>query len=225
MSFQKKLGLQDVFFIIQIAAAIVFCGSQCREMLKGPHGVSIMWFASWVAFSSFNFALTWRFNKNVPSSTSRQLLWSYGVWGGGALCCIAVMLLTKNGSWGPADWINLSAVTGGVAITVVCARARNLPVLPYPDPMVKGWLAVCFKTLPQLVMTATFMLTKDSHGLSAVSVWLGHVTVWIRLGQLIRAYAEMKKKGQIDRSCKGSLLSEICNESSWILVTIAWLIN
>jgi hypothetical protein len=48
----------------------------------------------------------------------------------------------------------------------------------------------------------------------------GHIGIMTRLGQLWYAIRE----AGWDRNRQGAVLSEIANEVTWILVTVAWLV-
>ena len=226
MSFIKKLTIVDILFWVQIVFAFEFCRSQCVGMLRNTEGINITWFISWIAFSSLNFFLTLHLNKGTAKNKmTTYLLWSYGIWGMGAVACASVMIVTGSGIWNIRDWLNLGIVAGGILAVSVVARKKGLPILPYPDPIVKGWFALCFKSLPQVVLAINIAIIGGGRGLSAGAVWIGHITVCIRLGQLIYTWWDLRCKGATDRNCNGSLLSEIGNEISWIMVTVAWLLN
>jgi hypothetical protein len=56
--------------------------------------------------------------------------------------------------------------------------------------------------------------------LAAIGIWAGHVTICMRIGQLVYAIRE----AGWDRYRRGSLISEVANEASWIVATVVWLL-
>lgn len=223
MSFLKKLMISDLLFGVQIVFALWFCWSQCSAMIVSTAGVNVTWFVSWMTFSSFNFALTWQLDRARPSRVTKHLLFSHGLWGSGALVCTGVMVMTGSGLWNNRDWVNVIVVTSGTIVVCCVAKVKHLPVLPFPDPLIKGWLALCFKALPQFVLAINIAVVGNGSGISSGAILLGHITIGIRLIQLSQTIYRMKREGgTYDRNCKGSLLSEIGNEVSWIAVTLIW---
>ena len=103
----------------------------------------------------------------------------------------------------------------GAVLTLAVGSRQRLGIA---DPMVKGWLAVFFKAIPQLALAYKIYL-RGGAGLAAAAVITGHITILARLGQL---WFSIQEAGW-DRNRRGSALSELANEGSWIIATLVWL--
>jgi hypothetical protein len=103
-----------------------------------------------------------------------------------------------------------------VLLTLVWGKIRGLT---FTDPLVSGFLAVCYVGLPQLTLTYK-IFTEGGAGMAGAMLLAGHIGIMTRLGQLWYAINE----AGWDRNRLGAALSEIANEVTWILVTVAWLV-
>ncbi len=206
----------DVCFVIQVICTILFGGGQFLRMLTTSQGVSMTWFIFWEAFLVLNLILAVRAHQTQPSCVTLQTICSYALWTVMVTADLAVMLWKGNGVWDVND--TLTTVLGGAGVTLTLCIAYHKK-LGIGDPIAKGWLAVSFKAIPQLIMAYKICL-EGGAGLAGLTVIMGHMTVLTRLGQL---YASLREAGW-DRNRIGSALSEVANETSWMLVTIAWLI-
>jgi hypothetical protein len=102
----------------------------------------------------------------------------------------------------------------GIALVLAVGRLRGLGIA---DPLVRGWLAVFFKGTPQLTL-AWHILQNGGEGLAPFAILSGHITINLRIGQLVFALRE----AGWDRNRLGSALSEVANELSWVVTTVAW---
>jgi len=216
MSSQKKMFV-DSLFGVQIICTFVFGGSQFLRMLTTSQGVSISWFACWQVFLVLNLVLAIRAHRNQSSRVTLQIIFSYVAWVTMVTLDLGVMFWKSTGTWNIRDTATVALATVGVVATLVVASRKKLTIT---DPMVKGYLAVFFKAVPQLIM-AYNMFMVGSNGLSGIAIVTGHITVSTRLVQL---WFSIKEAGR-DRNRVGSALSEIANEGSWIIVTIVWLVR
>jgi hypothetical protein len=98
-------------------------------------------------------------------------------------------------------------------------RAHRLG-LKITDPLVKGVIAVCFIGLPQLTLAYKIFL-EGGQGLAGTMLFAGHIAILTRLGQL---WFSIQEAGW-DRNRQGAALSEIANETTWLLVTLVWLVH
>ena len=206
----------DLLFGVQILFAIIFGGGQIYRMLTTGKGVSISWFVFWEVFLLLNLVLAMRAHRNQPSRVTRQALASYVLWVGIVSASIVVMLVRKTGHWQSIDTVTTGIVALGVVVTIVVARIRGAKLA---DPIIKGWYAVFFKGVPQTTLAANILIIGSGAGLAGSTLIAGHVTVLTRLGQVIFSV----KEAGWDRNRMGSALSEMANELSWVVVTIAWL--
>lgn len=216
----KKLTA-DFLFVAQILLAAFFCGSQFVHMLQNGVGVgaSITMFVFVEVFILINLVLAIGAHKAQSSRITLQTLITYGVWtllwsGNLALVAIAVLkdahqFLKIN------ELVAMLAVVSGIVATHLWARKNDLPLT---DPIVRGCNATVFKAVPQLFQAWKFAIYGGASW-SGVAVVMGHITILIRIGQL---YFSLREAGW-DRNRKGSAISEIGNELSWIIATIFWL--
>ncbi len=214
MSWQKKLTA-DLLFGVQIVCILVFGIGQFLRLLQTSTGVSITWYLSWFIFLCLNLVLAIHAHKNKPSRVTIQTLWSYVGWTLVVCANLGAMFYKNNWVWNGRDNATAIAVVSGIVAIILTTHYKKLPI---SDPMVKGWLAVFFKGVPQLTLAVNIFFVGGT-GLAATTIIAGHVSVLSRLGQL---WFSIKEAGW-DRNRKGSALSEFANEASWIITTIVWL--
>jgi hypothetical protein len=183
-------------------------------MLTTSQGVSISWYGSWEVFLLLNLVLAIRAHRNQASRVTFQVVMSYVLWVVMVTLDLGVMVAKNMGTWNGRDTATALCAAVGVATTLVVASHKRLAIT---DPMVKGYLAIFFKAVPQLILAYNVFMV-GGNGLAAVAVATGHVTIFIRLGQL---FFSIREAGW-DRNRIGSAISEIANETSWIIVTIIW---
>ena len=208
--------LVDSLFGVQIICTFVFGGSQFLRMFTTSQGVSVSWYACWQVFLVLNLVLAIRAHRNQPSRVTFQIILSYVAWTTMVALDLVVMVWKNTGIWNIRDTITIALATIGTATTLTVAKQKQLTIA---DPMVKGYFAVFFKAVPQLVLAYNIMIGGGG-GLAGIAIVTGHITILIRLGQL---WFSIKEAGW-DRNRTGSALSEIANESSWIVATIAWFV-
>lgn len=215
MSSKKKMAV-DSLFGVQIICTFVFGGSQFLRMLTTSQGVSISWFACWQVFLVLNLVLATRAHRNQPSRVTLQTILSYVAWVTMVTLDLGVMFWKETGTWNGRDTTTVILAAIGIVATFILARRKQLAIT---DPIVKGYLAVFFKAVPQLILAYNvFML--GGNGLAAMAIVTGHITILTRLGQL---WFSIREAGW-DRNRIGSAISELANEASWLVVTIVWLI-
>jgi hypothetical protein len=209
----SRTWLTDALFLIQAAATVVFGGSQAARLLSSQQGVNVTWFLYWLIFLLLNVALTLRAHRAQPSRVTLQALASYLLWAGSAAVSLGIFLTLSPSLWDARDTATTLAVAGGIVVLGFAYRG-----LPLRDPIFRGWLALFFKSLPQVVLAVKVGMDGGA-GLAPLAVWAGHVTICIRIGQLAFSIRE----AGWDRNRRGSFLSEVGNELSWVLVTVVWL--
>jgi hypothetical protein len=117
--------------------------------------------------------------------------------------------------WDIKDTLTAAVVGSAVLLTWLQARRLGLKIT---DPLVSGFLAVWFVGLPQITLTYK-VFSVGGAGLAGGMILAGHIGIMTRLGQLWFAIRE----AGWDRNRQGAALSEIANEVTWLLVTLAWL--
>jgi hypothetical protein len=216
-TFSTRQLTADALFGVQLLFTFIFGGSQFYRMLTTRQGVNLTWFVSWLIFLLLNLILCIRAHQNQPSRITLQTIISYAAWTVVVAADLAVMLWKGTHVWGQTDTVTAIIVGLGVALTVGLAYRLELGIV---DPMVKGWLAVFFKAVPQLAL-AYKIFKMGGAGLAAAAVITGHITILSRLGQL---WFSIKEAGW-DRNRRGSALSELANEISWLVATAVWLVR
>jgi hypothetical protein len=215
MSTQKKIFV-DFLLGIQIICTFVFGGSQFIRMLTTSQGVSISWFACWQVFLILNLVLAIRAHCNQPSRVTFQTILSYAAWVTMVTLDLGVMFWKGTGTWNMRDTSTVILAAIGVIATFSVAQRKQLAIT---DPMVKGYLAVFFKAVPQLILAYNIFMMGGA-GLAGMAILTGHITILTRLGQL---WFSIREAGW-DRNRIGSAVSELANESSWVIVTIVWFV-
>ncbi len=207
----------DALFAVQIGFTFIWGGSQFLRLLSTTQGVNISWFLSWLAFLLLNLVLACRAHANQPSRVTLQTILSYAAWTTMVLADLGVMLWQGTNLWDGKDTVTALLVGMGLTVILLVAYRLNLGLI---DPMVKGYLAVVFKAIPQLALAYKIFMV-GGRGLAPVAVVTGHITILTRLGQL---WFSIKEAGW-DRNRRGSALSELANEGSWLVATVAWLLR
>jgi len=212
----SKRFTADIFFILQLILALVSGGSQFVRLLTTAQGVSVSWLASWLTFLLINLILTIRAHVSWPSRVTLQTVLTYAAWTTAIAADLGVMVWMGREMWDGKDTLTAAMVTGCVLLTLAWGKIKGLP---FTDPMVSGFLAVCFIGLPQLTL-AYKIFTEGGAGMAGAMLLAGHIGITTRLGQLWFAIRE----AGWDRNRQGAVLSETANEVTWILVTVAWLV-
>mgnify|MGYP003394621956 CR=1 FL=1 len=211
-----KQFITDLLFGVQVVLAVIFGYSQVTHMLQnGADGVSIGMWTSFCLFAGLNLGLAIKANKVYPDRNSQQNIFVYGLW---VLIAAlnATIILVKSPGWDRTDTTVVILLLFGTLVIGFVAKKKHLNIR---DPMIRGWLALLCKAMPQLAQAWKIVLNRGAPGFSPAMVWLGHATILVRLAQLGFAVRE----AGWDKNRRASLLSEIGNELSWIIVTIIWL--
>jgi len=216
MQVTKKTAA-DLLFAVQIACTLVSGGSEFLRLLTTSQGVNLSWLAFWDAFLVVNLALVIRAHLRQGSRVTFQTILSYATWTAFISACLGALLWRGTEWWDRQDTATVILVAAGVSLTWLLARRRGLPVT---DPLVAAGFGVCFIGLPQLTLTYK-IFTQGGAGMAGLMLLAGHLGILTRLGQLWFAIRE----AGWDRNRQGAALSEIANETTWLLVTAAWLVH
>ncbi len=213
MSTIKRLTA-DLLLGVQIAAGLLIVGSQIIRSFSSTQGLSIAMYFLMVVFFGLNLILAIHAHKNKPSRITRQMV---GVYAFFAILCSALIIVVFCNN--PSIWdknetvISIIAIVGaGVVIAFACLRKIALA-----NPMVKAWLAIAFKGVPQVAQAYKLFLVGGA-GLTGGAILGGHLTVLTRLGQLVFSIRE----AGWDKNRWASFWSELVNWLTWVLVTIVW---
>ena len=206
--------LADGLFLLQLACALGFGVSQFLKMQETTQGVSLSWLLLWALFLVINFRLAVQAHGTLPSRITRQMITTYLAWLGMLGVNLGLLAWRHETPWTQTDTFTAALAAGGTLVVLAVGRWHGLGAR---DPIVRGWLAVFFKGVPQLTL-AWHMADVGGAGLSAFVVWTGHFMICTRLGQLVFSIRE----AGWDRARVGSLISEVANEGSWIVATVVW---
>lgn len=216
MSGKKKMTMDLVFWFLVINA-VVFGVSQFVRMLSSTQGVSTSaYLFTWVSVS-LNAYLAFKSHKAKPSRTTLQ---TAGVQLLGVIiyCSFIVLVIVKGSNvWDWRDSLTSGLVVVGCVFTLIVAKKKKFG---WKDPIVKGLLSLFAKAMPQVIM-AYKVWQVGGKGLSGVMIVTFHILTITRIIQILITVNEFG----IDRNRRGLLISEIGNELSWALVTIAWLLT
>ena len=207
----------DLLFALQICLALVSGGSEFLRLLTTTQGVNVSWLASWLTFLLINLELTLRAHRLQPSRVTRQTVLTYGAWTTVIAADLALLLWRGTEGWDSKDTVTALVVGLGLLLTFLYAWRRGLSLT---DPMVNAGCGMCFIGLPQLIL-AYKIFTVGGAGLAGAMLLAGHIGILTRLGQLLFAIRE----AGWDRNRLAAALTELANESTWLLVTAAWLVG
>ena len=205
----------DILFLAQIGLAVVFGGSEFLRLLHTSQGIPIFWLASWLAFLLINLVLTLRAYVTFPSRVTLQSVGCYALWTVIIAADLVVLFLKGTDIWRAADTITAIIVAAGIMAIILWGHRRGHGL---GGPIVHGYLGILFIGLPQITLAYT-IFQEGGQGLAGVALLASNFSILIRLGLLGFAIAE----AGWDLNRKGAAMSELSNEISWLLVTLAWL--
>ncbi len=204
----------DGLFVLQAGCSLLFGISQFRRMLDSVTGVSVTWMLFWVAFLAVNLGLAVRAHRNFASRISRQVITVYTLWTAVCAANLALLLCSSGVQWSLVDTVTATLTLGGVVVATAIGRARGLR---FGDPMLHAAYAVFCKAVPQLTL-AWNIYREGGAGISVVAFTAGHVTIGMRLAQIVVSIRE----AGLDRHRLGMAIGEAANEASWIVATVVW---
>lgn len=205
----------DLLFGVQIVGALVFVGAYVMRSLHDVIGSSLVQFSLVVIYLLFHLALGIGAHRVSPSRVTRQAVATYAMWVALMSILVAVVASNPGYRWNGREFDQL--LTAGVlsAIVVLVVLFGDLKI---SDPMVKAFFAIAYKSVPQALLAVKF-IAEGASGTPGLSVFVGHLTIIIRLGQI---YFMVREAGW-DKNRVWLAVSESANELSWIIATIAWL--
>lgn len=186
-------------------------------MLRSTQGVSLSFFICHGIFTLLNLSLSIAALKGTLGSDRKikgQSVFIYALWTLVLLTHVSIALWKMDDLWKTTDTVSTTIVAIGVGIVILYAKMKQMPLL---DPCVKAGLAVFFKSVPQVAL-AVMIYQYGKGGLSGIWILVGHITILTRIVHLWISNHE-----KWDRNTKGSFVSEVWNEISWLAATVAWL--
>ena len=215
--FLKKKLIADLLFWIQIVCAFILCGSQFFRFLETTRGQLLSMFLLMEAYLYLHLMLAVGAHHAQPSRVTRQTLWTYAMWLVLILSNIVAIFFNGSYRWSQNDTRTVTLALLGTALVFIVMKLRRIRL---QDPMLKSFLAMLFKALPQFIM-ALEVAQKGGAGLPPAAVITGNITILIRIGQVWFAICE----AGWDRNRVWLCVSETVNEISWATVSVVWLLK
>lgn len=219
MSLSKKT-MADLFFGVQIIGALLFCGAYAWRLRTDVVGASVAQFALVVLYLVFHIVLAINAHCDEPSRGTKQAIVMYALWLVLMLIIVGVVITNPSYQWDKKD---TTTTIMGLILTLAVLATSYVQGLPLKDPMIKGFFAIAYKAVPQVLLAWKF-LAEGASGVPALSIWVGHATILIRLGHLYLIGGEKEGEKEWNKGRLWLWRSEMANEASWIIATIAWLI-
>lgn len=196
----------------------VFGMSQCRKMLDSTQGVSIAMFVLAATFTALQTWLAISAYKRKPVWATKQVVIVYIA---GVLVyamMISIAFLKGSYVWGKNDSLAVVSSVLGTMIVVLIGRRHKLP---WHDPIVKGWINVPVRVVPNLVIAYTIWVSGAS-GVSGTFVYVFNTLTIMRIAQIVLTSIKVR---EWDRNRVGLMIGETANELSWLVTTIIWQIK
>jgi hypothetical protein len=210
--------MNSVLFWIHMILSPVFGVSQCHKMLTSTQGVSVSMFVLAATFTTIQTQLAISAYRRKPVWATMQVVIVYIV---GVLCytaMISIAFLKGSYVWGKYDTVAITSSIIGTALVVWIGCRHKLP---WYDPIVKGWINVPVRVVPNLIMAYTIWLS-GSAGVSGTFVYVFNTLSIIRIAQIVLTSIKLH---DWDRNRIGLMIGEIANELSWLVVTVVWYVK
>jgi len=213
----KKISLSvgDIIFGTQLIISCVLCGTQLVRAFESVQGMSLSMNMVLEGFLALHFMLALSAYRVTPSRTTYQTMVVYTLYGVLTAVLIGVLLTREGYHWGPNDNQTLTIAGIGAAGIVTVCWFRSIPVM---DAIPKSFLAITFKAIPQFMM-AWKIASEGGAGIHGAALVVGHISILIRMYMIGLSI----RQGGWEKNLTWLLISETCNELSWVAVSAAWL--
>lgn len=214
----RKRIFGNLLFWFQIVCATIFFATQAVKMMKSTEGNLLSFFLCHFVFAVINLwlsVLAFKESTDGEKTIKKQSIFIYAMWSLFIGAHFFIALFKMPEVWKHTDTVTLFIVIAGVIFTIAVAKIKKLPLL---DAYVKAGLAVFFKSVPQVALAFSIYLYGEG-GLSGWWILLGNVTIITRIVHLL-----VSNHQGWNRNTRGSLISEIWNEASWAIASIAWIV-
>ena len=211
----KKVDLfGDILFVIQLFAAICFCGAQIYVFTNNIEGASITWVLFWLGFVFINLVLSIQAFLDVKDRIIKQTVINYGAWTVSISATLSV-LLWRGAQWSPVDsFTSLIVVVGFIGLIIFKIKKK----LNIYNPRLKAGTAILLKAVPQLMLAYNIILYGGG-GIATYTIIIGHIMINLRI---LQVSLSARIVGW-DENRKSIVFGELGNELSWIVATIAWI--
>lgn len=203
---------KSVLFWFQIIMAWFYAVPQIYGILSGKtQGLTLVLYVNFLVYVTLNLFLALAAYRKNRDEIRKYIVVVFSQW----IIFLTLILFLGLGKivWRESDTIISAIILGLSVVTIIKFRGIN-------NPFSKGWLAVWFKSVPQLWLAYTIYSAGGGNGLPIITLIAGHLTAIPRLGNVIWAGS----RGGWDESIKGLLLGEGMNVLTWFVVTVVWLL-
>lgn len=207
-------------FGLQILLAWGFTVPQVVRSFKSTTGMTITWYLFCSVFVIINIFLAIGAYKKLKNLKSRQIIAIYANWL--VLWLTLLVILCIRGTWLWKDSVVSVLIIASVTVLLLVRRKESL-VATISEPITRGIVSLLFKSVPQLFLGYCIMSAGSRRGLVWSTLLIGHITVFIRIAEII--IAARSKKGGWNKENIGLMISEAGNEISWMFTTVVWLAN
>ncbi len=211
----SKFSSADFLFIVQILGGAGLMIPMMARNLTSIEGVSLSFFLVLVIFCGLQLSIAIPAYIAKPTRKAWQAVAVYIMWIVLQTLNIVEILWLGVYRWDMNDTVTLVLTFTGTAAVVAHSMASNQAL---SDPITKSRLAMTTRGIPQLLQGAKIWMFGGS-GLPGVSVLIGNVNIWIRIGHLVLTRSEATE----DRNRFWMLASEVVNAISWGIVSLIWL--
>ena len=211
----KKFDLfGDTLFVIQLFAAICFCGAQIYVFTNNIKGASITWILFWLGVVFINLVLSIQAFLDMKDRIIKQTVINYAAWTLSITATLSV-LLWQGAKWSQVDSFTSFIVAVGFIGLIIFKIKKNLNIY---NPRLKAGTAILLKAVPQLMLAYNIILFGGG-GIATYTIIIGHIMINLRI---LQVSLSAKIVGW-DENRKSIVFGELGNELSWIVATIAWI--
>ena len=215
MIIKKDELFGDILFVIQLFAAICFCGAQIYVFTTNIEGASITWVLFWLGFVFINLVLSIQAFFDAKDRIIKQTVINYAAWTVSITITFSV-LLWQGAKWSAVDSITSTIVGIGFVSLLIYKFKKKLNIY---NPRLKAGTAILLKAVPQLMLAYNIILFGGS-GIATYTIIIGHIMINLRIFQVSLSARVVGW----DENRKSIVFGELGNELSWIVATIAWII-
>ena len=215
MNIKEDKLFADILFVVQLFAAICFCGAQIYVFTTNIAGASISWILFWLGFVFINLVLSIQAFFDQEDRIIKQTVINYATWTVSIAITLGV-LLWQGAKWSSVDSITSAIISVGFAGLLAYKLKKKMDIF---NPRLKAGTAILLKAVPQLMLAYNIILFGGG-GIAPYTIIIGHIMINLRI---LQVFLSARIVGW-DENRKSIVFGELGNELSWIIATIAWII-
>lgn len=210
----SKRNINLFLFYFQLVLAFVFGASQMMHMIfYSTKGLSLSMFIFAFLFVGVNLTLAIAAHKNQASEITKQIVVVVMIGTVIYFFFSLILAIKAEVMWDKNDTATAIVVLLLSLVNLAYCYFKGLKIL---DPVIKGNYSLIFKSVPQLFLA--YKISQDGGaGLDVVMMFTFHVLTFARIYQIFQSISE----AGWDRNRIGLVVSEIGNEITWTIVTVA----